>query len=97
MMQTGFQISGEDMEQLGVIIYHGIKSAYKVDGIVGGRYKMQGQMGAHPFLALTALLPYQKKGKRLRPTDIAKFPWDSTHDKTTSDDLERINALFGED
>ncbi len=49
------------------------------------------------FLALTALLPYQKKGKRLRPTDIAKFPWDSTHDKTTSDDLERISALFGED
>ncbi len=36
MMQAGFQISGEDMEQLGVIIYHGIKSAYKVDGIVGG-------------------------------------------------------------
>ena len=77
MMQTGFQISGEDMEQLGVIIYHSIKSAYKVDGIVGGRCKMQGQMGAHPFLALTALLPYQKKGKRLRPTDIAKFPWDT--------------------
>lgn len=33
MIQTGFQISGEDMEQLGVIIYHGIKSACKVDGV----------------------------------------------------------------
>ena len=52
MMQTGFQIPGEDMEQLGVIIYHGIKSAYKVNGIVWGRCKMQGQMGAHPFFSL---------------------------------------------
>ena len=52
MMQAGFQISGEDMEQLGVIIYHGIKSAYKVDGIVGGRCRIQGQMGAHPFFSL---------------------------------------------
>ena len=52
MMQAGFQISGEDMEQLGVIIYHSIKSAYKVDGIVGGRCRIQGQMGAHPFFSL---------------------------------------------
>ena len=52
MMQAGFQISGEDMEQLGVIIYHGIKSAYKVDGIVGGRCRIQGQMGVHLFFSL---------------------------------------------
>ncbi|HBK29043.1 MAG TPA: hypothetical protein DDZ04_04360 [Parabacteroides sp.] len=49
------------------------------------------------FLALTALLPYQKKGKRLKPTDIAKFPWDNPHGKTTSEDLERIRTMFGED
>lgn len=52
MIQTGFQISGEDMEQLGVIIYHSIKSACKVDGIVGRRCRIQGQMGAHPFFSL---------------------------------------------
>ncbi len=97
MMQAGFQISGEDMEQLGVIIYHGIKSAYKVDGIVGGDAEYKDKWERTRFLVLTVLLLYQKRGKRLRPTDIAKFPWDSTHDKTTSDDLERISALFGED
>ena len=80
-----------------MIIYHGINSAYKVDGIVGGDAEYKDKWERTRFLALTALLPYQKKGKRLRPTDIAKFPWDSTHDKTTSDDLERISALFGED
>ena len=48
MIQTGFQISGEDMEQLGVIIYHGIKSAYKVDGIVGGEMQNARTDGSAP-------------------------------------------------
>ena len=52
MMQTGFQISGEDMEQLGVIIYHGIKSAYKVDGIVGGEMQNTRIDGSAPFFSL---------------------------------------------
>lgn len=74
MIQTGFQISGEDMEQLGVIIYHGIKSAYKVDGIVGGRCKMQGQMGAHPFFSLDRPPSLSEERKVSKTYGYGKIP-----------------------
>ena len=74
MIQTGFQISGEDMEQLGVIIYHGIKSAYKVDGIVGGRCGAQGQMGAHPFFSLDRSPSLPEERETAKAYGYSKIP-----------------------
>lgn len=50
------------------------------------------------FLALCLLTPYQKKGKRLKGTDILRFPWDSpvVGARASAEDLERISRMFGD-
>lgn len=42
------------------------------------------------WLATFVLQPHMKKGKRLKPTDLAKFPWDQKQNKTkqTREEIE---------
>ncbi len=49
------------------------------------------------FLALCLLTPYQKKGKRLKGTDLIRFPWDSPSGgaRLSESELERISRMFG--
>ena len=51
------------------------------------------------FLAHCLLSPYQKKGKKLKPADIARFPWDKETGKAEApslEDIERISKRFGD-
>lgn len=52
------------------------------------------------FLAHCLLSPYQKKGKKLKPADIARFPWDAGQEKEQAkapslEEIERMSKRFG--
>ena len=53
------------------------------------------------FMAHCFLSPYQKKGKKLKPTDIVRFPWDSGKEMEKAkapslEEIERMSKRFGE-
>lgn len=83
------EVYGLDFDELG-----GIMEAYrsKEEAI----YRDQWERAR--FLALCLLTPYQKKGKRLKGTDIMRFPWDSpvVGDRVSAEDLDRISRMFGD-
>lgn len=49
------------------------------------------------FLAYCGMMPYQRKGKRLKPQDIITFPWEKKEKprRATREDIERISRRFG--
>lgn len=48
------------------------------------------------FLAYCGMMPYQKKGKRLKPEDLLAFSWEKKEKprRATREDIERIRRRF---
>lgn len=56
-------------------------------------YKLQWEMGR--FISFHSLLPHTKKNKKLKLTDVVKFPWDKVElsEKSISEKKERLKYL----
>tara|TARA_R110000796_G_scaffold153325_3_gene269859 strand:+ start:216 stop:437 length:222 start_codon:yes stop_codon:yes gene_type:complete len=42
------------------------------------------------WLACCMLQPHAKKGRKLKPSDLMKFPWDKKEKETTADEMMKL-------